>query len=212
MFKPSDSRKNWLGKLATRYHEALDEETLSYLASRGIDPDAAAGYRLGLVTEPDPMHERYKGWLSIPYITPTGVVYMRFRCLEDHDCSESWHGKYESVAGDETRLYNVSALHAAMGTVGVCEGELDALVATTSGVASVGVPGASSFKSFWFRLFDDFERIILLGDGDSAGRKFVTDLSPSLAGSVARPMPDGHDVSSYVVEHGVEAFLKYCLE
>lgn len=213
MFRPSSARKSWLGNLADRYHETLDQETLSYLASRGIDKDAASGYRLGLVTEPDPVHEKFLGRLSIPFITPTGVVYMRFRCIEDHNCDEiDFHGKYEGVAGDETRLYNVPALHTAVGTVGICEGELDALVASEAGLASVGVPGASSFKPYWYRLFDDFERVLILGDGDAAGRKFVSDLTSNIYSAVPRPMPSGHDVSSYVVENGVEEFLRYVLE
>src|SRR5439155_26783636 len=135
-------------------------------------------------------------------ITPTGVVYMRFRCLEDHDCKDLKHGKYEGVSGDETRLYNVSALHSAMGTVGICEGELDAIVASASGVASVGVPGASAFKRQWYRLFDDFETVYIFGDGDSAGRKFSSELSSNIRGARALPMPAGHDVSSFVQEFG----------
>jgi DNA primase len=158
------------------------------------------------------MHERFLGRLSIPFITPTGVVYMRFRCIEDHNCDEiEWHGKYEGVTGDETRLYNVPALHSAVGVVGICEGELDALVGTCAGLACVGVPGASSFKPFWYRLFEDFDRVLILGDGDPAGRKFVSELAPNIAGAVPRPMPAGHDVTSYIVEHGPEDFLKYVL-
>jgi len=209
---PSESQKKRLGLLTDKYHEALSKETLSYLESRGIGQDAVTGFRLGEVRDPDPMHEQFVGRLSIPFITPTGVVAMRFRCLEDHDCKDEFHGKYEGVAGAESRLYNVSALHSAMGAVGICEGELDATVASISGMASVGVPGASSFKRHWYRLFDDFETVYVFGDGDTAGRKFASELSGNLRGARALPMPAGHDVSSYVQEFGAEAFQKLLSE
>ena len=205
--RPSDSQKNWLGSLADRYHEALDETTLSYLDARGIGPDAASGYRLGLVVDPDPAHHQYEGRLSIPFITPTGVVYMRFRCLEDHDCSEFGHGKYQGPSGDNTHLYNVSSLHVAGDTVAITEGELDALISTEAGMPAVGVPGATNWKPFYYRLFDDYERVIIVGDGDKAGREFVATLARNLPNSIRRPMPEGYDVNSYVLEHGVDEYL-----
>jgi hypothetical protein len=207
--KLSESRKNWLGKLADRYHAALTEEVLSYLKGRGLDQAVVSGSRLGLVAEPDAAHAQYEGMLSIPYITPTGVVWMRFRCLRDHDCKEYGHGKYTSPPREETRLYNVSALHDAESVVGICEGELDALVASDAGLYSVGVCGANNWKPHYYRLFQDFERVVVIGDGDSAGRAFVAELSSNIGGSVPRPMPKDYDVTSYVVEHGAEAFLSF---
>lgn len=207
--RPSESQKNWLGTLADRYHEMLDEPTLSYLAERGIDRDAVDGSRLGLVAEPDPAHTHYVGRLCIPYITPTGVVHLRFRCLQRHECKEQGHGKYESLAGEETRLYNVQALQDAGKVIGICEGELDALSSSIAGLPAVGVPGAHGWKQFYFRLFDDFERVILLGDGDDAGRQFVATLAQHIPEAVRRPLPKGQDVNSYIVEHGAAAFLEF---
>lgn len=209
MSRPNDSHKKWLGSLTDRYHEALDERTLSYLANRGIDRDAATGFRLGLVSDPDPMHEPFLGRLSIPFLTPTGVVYMRFRCLEDHDCKEADCKKYLGPDGEKPTLYNVQALHDAHEFVAVCEGELDALVASSCGIPAVGVPGATSYRSYWTRLFDDFETVYLLGDGDNAGRQMVSQLQGLISGAVPKVMPTGHDVSSYVLESGADAFRDY---
>lgn len=207
--RPSESQKSWLGNLAETYHAALDERTLSYLAARGIDRDAASGYRLGLVVDPDPAHHSYAGRLSIPFLTPTGVVYMRFRCLEDHECKDHNHGKYQGVTGDSTHLYNVGALHQAGDTVVVTEGELDALISTEAGMPAVGVPGATNWKPFYYRLFDDYERVIIVGDGDTAGREFVATLARNLGNSIRRPMPEGYDVNSFVLEHGADEYLAY---
>lgn len=187
----------------------MTPEIQGYLASRGIGAEAAGTYRLGYVADPDPMHEPFRGRLSIPFITPTGVVYIRFRCLEDHDCKEEGHGKYEGQKGTETHLYNVQALHDADTVIGITEGELDALVATSHGFPAVGVPGATNWKPFYYRLFDDFERVVILGDGDKAGREFTTKLSQNIPGGEAKLMPAGQDVNSYILENGAKSFLEY---
>lgn len=216
--KPSESHKSWLGKLARTYHEALTPETRSYLESRGLAQDAVDGALLGLVSDPDPAHEAYRDRLSIPYITPTGVVGMRFRCLEDHDCKLedkrvkasnkfAHHAKYEGVAGAETHIYNVQALHDADIEIGLAEGEIDALVATSAGLPTAGCPGAETWKPYYFRLFDDFKAVYVLGDGDAAGRRWAAQLVPNIPGAVSRVQPKGYDVSSYVVEFGAEKFL-----
>jgi hypothetical protein len=207
--RPSDSQKSYLGDLAHRYHETLDEATLSYLAARGIDRGAADGYLLGLVVDPDPVHQQYEGRLSIPFITPTGVVYIRFRCLEDHDCKENFHGKYEGVSGETTHLYNVGSLHLPGDTVAITEGELDSLVSSEAGMPAVGVPGATNWKPFYYRLFDDYERVIVVGDGDTAGREFVATLARNLPNAIRRPMPEGLDVNSFVLKHGADEYLAY---
>ena len=133
---------------------------------------------------------------------------MRFRCLEDHPKCQD-HGKYEAVKGEGTHLYNVGALHVAGDTIVVTEGELDALISTRAGMPAVGVPGATNWKPFYYRLFDDYERVILVGDGDSAGREFVATLAQNLSNSIRRPMPEGYDVNSFVLEQGVDAYLAY---
>lgn len=209
----SESHKNWLTKLSEKYHDALveDKAVRSYLAGRAIDKGAVRGFRLGLVSDPDPAHEQYRGRLAIPFLTPTGVIGMRFRCLEDHVCFDEGHGKYEGPAGAPTHLYNVQALHDATSTIGIAEGELDALVATVSGVPTVGCPGASSWKPFYFRLFDDFEHVLIFGDGDSAGRKWAGGLAATIPGALSKVMPKGYDITSYVVENGAEAFGEFAL-
>lgn len=205
----SESHKNWLTELAHRYHEDLTDEVRSYLASRALDEDAVNGGLLGLVSDPDPAHEQYRDRLALPFITPTGVVAIRFRCMEDHRCNDLGHGKYESPAGESTHLYNVQAIHDATNEIGVSEGELDALAATYAGLPTVGCPGSNNWKPFFYRLFEDFEHVYLLGDGDKAGRKWAAGLAPVIPGAVSRVMPNGYDVSSYIAEHNGATFLEY---
>lgn len=204
---PSQSRKEWLGDLTERYRAALTPEVLSYLGSRGLGSESVSDARLGLVVDPDPVHEKYRGWLSLPYITPTGVVYMRFRCLEDHD--HEGHGKYEGPVGEETHLYNVAGLHGGGDMVAVCEGELDTLTLIDAGIPAVGVPGATAFKSFYTRLFEDFPKVLVVGDGDLAGRRFASEVAGKIANGFARPMPEGEDVNSYYVQRGKDRLVAY---
>lgn len=207
--KPNDAQKKWLGKTAQRYHEALTPEVITYLADRGLDQDAVRGYLLGLVSDPDPLHEEYRGRLSIPYLTPTGVVTMRFRCLADHSCKDAKCAKYIQPKDEPTHIYNVQALHDADTEVGVCEGELDAIAATVAGFPSIGIPGATNWKAFWYRLFDDFERVVVMGDGDTAGRTFTTRLVHAMSNGEAKVMPPALDVNSYIQEYGQESFLVF---
>ena len=73
-----------------------------YLESRGIPLEVARLAQLGVVAEPDTGHEQYTGRLSIPYITKTGVVDLRFRSL-----NPAVEPKYMGMVGVDTSV-NVS--------------------------------------------------------------------------------------------------------
>jgi len=217
----SVEQRNWLGMQSERYETHLHLAD-GVLQARGLQ-DIAASYHLGVVTEPPPAHRRFDGRLSIPYITPAGVVDIRFRCIEDHDCAEiaerekeaevpvQWrHKKYLQVGEDH--VYNVGAFHERSFAIGVCEGELDGAIADTLVLPSVGIAGATKWKSHWSRLFEDYERVFVIGDGDPAGREFSKVVSRKIGNhAVGIVMPDGHDINSYYVEHGEKELIKTIL-
>ena len=62
-------------------------------------------FRLGFVANPETGHEPYAGKLAIPYITPSGVIDIRFRSL-----SNDSGPKYLSRPGATTHIFNVMAL------------------------------------------------------------------------------------------------------
>lgn len=72
--------------------------------------DSATYFRVGVVDQPLPGHEQYRGWLCIPYLTRTGPVGLKFRCLNDHDCKSVHKERYLIPAGQQQRLYNPAAL------------------------------------------------------------------------------------------------------
>lgn len=153
--------------------------------------------RLGVVVEPETGHEAFAGRLSIPYITKTGVVDLRFRSL-----NPAVEPKYMGITGAETKMYNVLDVEKAGDFIGVCEGELDTLTMSACiGIPCIGVPGANSWKRHYTRLLADFERVFVFADGDQPGTEFARSLARELPVTIVQ-LPEGEDVNSVYVQHG----------
>lgn len=197
--KQSALQKELLGRAAEKYaaNISLAED---YLRSRGIPLEVARLARLGVVVEPEAGHEAFNGRLSIPYITKTGVVDLRFRSL-----NPAVEPKYMGMTGAETRMYNVLDVEKAGDYIGVCEGELDTLTMSACvGFPCVGVPGANSWKKHYTRLLADFERVFVFADGDQPGTEFARSLARELPVTIVQ-LPEGEDVNSVYVRDGADA-------
>jgi DNA primase len=196
--KQRESQKDLLEVAAKRYQENiyLAED---YLRSRGITVEVARLARLGVVAEPEIGHEAFLGRLSIPYVTKSGVVDLRFRSL-----NPAVEPKYMGMTGADTKMYNVLDIERAGDWIGVCEGELDTITLSKCiGIPCVGVPGANSWKKHYTRLLADFERVFVFADGDQPGKEFATGLARELPVTIVS-MPDGEDVNSVYVKYGAE--------
>jgi len=203
--KLSVGQRTFLSQAAHRYADQLDQQTASYLLGRGIGKEDAKHHLLGYVGSPEAGHDSYQGRLSIPYITPLGVVGFRFRDLVGQQ------PKYLSPVGQAPRLYNTRDLVHNQGTVAVCEGELDALIMSRRvGIPAVGVPGGNAWKDHHPRCFADVERVLIVMDSDAAGEGFAQKIARSLPESkIIRP-PSGHDVGSWFCEYGADPIRKAC--
>lgn len=198
--KQSTSRRESLTKAAKFYHSAL-QEAEEYLAERGITLEQATKARLGVVLEPLTGHEQYLNRLAIPYLTRSGVVDIRFRSM---DLSEP---KYMGLTGATTHLYNVGAFFRAAGQMCICEGEIDTITLDMAcDIPAVGVPGVNNWKPHYSRLLQDFDKVFLFADGDSAGSDFGKFLAKELGNITVVNMPDGEDVNSMYRQHGAEYF------
>src|SRR5690606_11193015 len=159
---------------------------------------------LGVVPTDAPGLERYAGWLAIPYISAAGhPVSIRFR-------RPDWAGvtdapKYLGLPDEPSRVYNVRSFVEAGEDLYVAEGEFDAIVLNRVFGHAVGYPGANYWKPHHRRLFEGFRKVYILGDGDDAGRQFTEQVANRLRNGVQVYVPQGHDVSSYLVEHGEDA-------
>ena len=198
--KLTPSQRSLLERRTAAYQASLGLAR-DYLEGRGFSEGTARSSRLGVVADPLPGDERYLGRLSIPYLTRSGVVSIRFRSLE-----EGVQAKYLGDPGVESRLYNVEGLFHPEPFVAVAEGELDALTLSQLGIPAVGVPGATNWKPHYSRIFEDYQRVYVFADGDSAGRKFGERVAESVDGVTVIDMPDGMDVGSVYtdMENGAE--------
>jgi len=197
--KQSALQKELLGRAADKYAANIYQAE-DYLKSRGIPMETARLARLGVVVEAEVGHEAYQGRLSIPYVTKTGVVDLRFRSL-----NPAVEPKYMGLTGADTKMYNVLDIERAGDFIGVCEGELDTITMSSCvGIPCIGVPGANSWKKHYTRLLADFERVYVFADGDQPGKEFATSLARELPVTIVQ-FPDGEDVNSFYISNGAEA-------
>ena len=202
MARLSKTQRELLAKATENYERNLGE-ALPYLLSRGITEETARMFRLGFVKNPETGHELYQGKLSIPYLTPAGVIDIRFRSL-----SNDSGPKYLSRPGASTHIYNIGALSRDNGMLVVCEGEIDTIIATQVGFIAVGLPGANNWKQFYSRVLDGWEKIMLFCDGDNAGREMAKTISRELDNVFPVFMPDNQDVNDVFLAEGAEGLRK----
>jgi DNA primase len=212
--KLEPKQRQFLETATATYQEAAEIGTSpystrawEYLLSRGFDVAGRARYRLGVVDDPLPGHEQMQGRIVIPYLTPTGVVDLKFRCIEHDDCKANGCIKYLCADGGGNWLYNARAVLAADDTVVLTEGEFDAMAAGLAGVPAVGYPGTDTWSKngHWPRVFAGLE-VVVVADGDKAGVAAAKTVAKSLElGRVVR-MPAGEDPNSALLRHGAEWF------
>lgn len=200
----SSEQRRFFGSATTQYQLdfSQDEVAAQYLRSRGLGPEAVTLFRLGVVRRPLTGHEAYTGRLAIPYLTPSGVVNLRFRCIESHECDG--HAKYLSLPDAGTNLFNVLDLKKDSPHIVVCEGELDTISWSLAGIPAVGLPGVDAWQKHFSRCLEDFEVVYCAGDGDKAGHKFNGLMAKEVK---ARPLriPQGQDSNALYVQGGADA-------
>lgn len=206
----SKERRNLLGLKAARYAENVGAAA-AYLNSRGITEEVAHAFQLGLVPEDND----FAGRLSIPYITVTGIVDIKYRCInpthEDHRgiaCP-----KYGKESGLGVHLFNGRALIGNADRVVLTEGEFDAIaVQSLAGYPAVGYPGVETWQKqeHWRLCFDSVAEVVIIADGDDPGRKAAERVMNSFGKMdlLARvvEMPDGHDANSFLIQFGIPEF------
>lgn len=211
----SQERRNLLGLKAEHYAESLGSngEAAAYLNSRGITEEVAHEFRIGVVGHDND----FEGRLSIPYLTTTGVVDIKYRCINpahgDHrgvSCS-----KYGKESGLGVHLYNARALIGNADRVVLTEGEFDAVsVWSLAGYPAVGYPGVDTWtkQEHWRLCFDSVSEVVIIADGDDPGRKAAERVANSFSKMdlLARvvEMPNGHDANSFLITYGIPEFQK----
>lgn len=213
---PSKDTKTLLEKSTQHYEEKLwqNEHALIYLKSRGITSETIRSFRLGLVEDPLPEsgHDFMMGRISIPYITQTGIVQIRFRAVPftgipgDPEPSPKMKGE----SGIHTTIYNAIQLVQDTEIICVCEGEFDTISAVQSGLPAIGIPGAQSWQPVYGRALR-YRRVVILADNDDHGEglKFAEKVQQDVRGARIKMMPEGMDVNNYLVEYGEEKLREF---
>ena len=192
----SNSHRQFLLKATEHYKEHINQAE-AYLATRQLSVEEARMFHLGVVVDPLPGHEQFVGRLAIPYVTPSGVVDIRFRSIGGQE------PKYMGMSGAKTTMFNTQACFVAQKYICVTEGEFDSIMMSVKTVhPTVGIPGANNWKSHYTRILDDFDMVIILTDGDNAGAEFGKKIQRELPNANVVPMPEGEDVNSVIVKLG----------
>ena len=203
--KPNRKLLDMWTRAAHTYHQALEGSPAEeHLRERGL-LDSAEKFLLGYVAEPAPGHEdMIKGFLSIPYITVSGVVGFKFRRVRGEGV------KYLAPSGQKHHLYNVAAILDAVDQVLIVEGELDAVAATQAGFPAVALPGAKSWKPWMARCFDGIGRVLVITDNDlkedgsNPGQDLARRLVDDIPAAVRVSLPIGEDINSTILSHGAQ--------
>lgn len=180
-----------LRETAERYHAGMTPEVSKYLESRGIGESVASRFMLGVC---DDIHN---GWLSVPYLRPSGVVWFNYRNLTGSGPKYASPGK--------KHLFNTGDLDIAdqAGEIAICEGEIDTITASAlCGVPCVGIPGATQWtgNKHWRELFAGYQRVWILADPDEAGLGLASQILEDLPAARLVKLPA--DVNQTFLEHG----------
>lgn len=203
----SAEQKQLLTETAARYHETINAETVSYLRSRGISKEVAVTFLLGTVNNPAPGHEHASGCLSIPYITPTGVVGIKFRKID------GGQPKYIWPTGQKIGMFNVRNLLLDTDTMCICEGEIDTMILSgLCGIPAVGVAGVTQWKEHFPIMFEGYKRIFVFADNDvkedgrNPGMELAKRIKEDLNNAVVVNLPENKDVNDIYLREGAEWF------
>jgi DNA primase len=118
----------------------------------------------------------------------------------------SGHGKYETMAGDPARTYNVGAIFRADDEIHVTEGEIDTLTLQQIGLHAIAIPGVHNWKARHLSMLAGFSRVYVWADPDDAGADFASRITSALRTAKQVRLKD-KDVNDSLVSYGADYLL-----
>ncbi|MEU6389985.1 topoisomerase [Streptomyces sp. NPDC046939] len=224
--KPKNSHIADSVAIAKRYHQSYQGSPAeAYVTARGLGA-VASRFGMGYVDSALPGHERYTGYLAIPYLRPAGgedgVATVRFRCVADQcvkapDGSylfqagqkeqHTGHGKFMTLPGDPPRLYNTPALIEPSPLLVVVEGEFDTQSWALADIPAVGAPGTGTWRDYWTPALLGYEVVYLIAE-DEPGLVFMDQLAADIPNGKVIKMADHQDSNALLCNSGPEALKK----
>lgn len=196
-----------------------------FLASKGFSPrDAENAGLIAPRRSGDGHYDRFRHRLMFPIADVHGrIVAFSGRILDpppDDPPREGQDPPAKYVNSPEGPLYKkgelLFGLHEARvelrraGTAILCEGNFDVLAVHQAGRADVVAPLGTAFTAMQAKLLRRYvSKVVLLFDGDHAGRKAVASAFPLLMAEALSPsvaaLPPGEDPDSFVRKRGQDA-------
>jgi DNA primase len=180
------------------YHIRHDLKILDWLAERGINPRVAQAAGIGYDVDREA--------IMYPKTDRDGnVVGHKLRRITGSDV-------WSQPAGIKNSDITLLCTKRGSGEAYICEGETDALAFATAAPDIRGsvfaCPGASTFTHRHAEDMERFASVVVVPDGDKAGRDMVRRIAGMLDQVYAVAMPDGHDVCSYLTANGTQSLSK----
>lgn len=198
-----ESSKRLLIAASASYEKQLQgsvaEEYL--IQERGLSLEVLRSFQIGFCGNPEPGDDMYRGMISIPFVTVSGVVAIQFRQPQVVPKGS----KRFLNRGSTKRLYNPTVLLEPHRTVYVCEGPIDTMTVAELELPAIGIPGVENWLPLFARALRN-RRVVVLADGDDdgQGKNFAARISTDVDES-ATVLFEGMDVNKYATEYGLDA-------
>ena len=76
------------------------------------------------------------------------------------------------------------------------------------GIPAVGLAGVNAWKPYYARAFLDYQRVLVLADGDQPGRELGKTIASVVEQTVVIQMPDGMDVNTVFLSEGPDGIRR----
>lgn len=223
----SSKQKTSLEKMAEDFHRDLGttelaRPQLAYLVEeRGLTLETLMHFRVGAVVNPEAYGDeefayRTAGRISIPFITPTGVVLIRYMEPPPRESGV----KYWQPTGSYLPLFNTRVIAEGGRKLALVEGEIEAMTLHQLGIPAVAIAGASAWKGrhHYPAIFEGYDEIVFLADNDEAdkfdeegrllekaGERLARQIKEDLRNVRVVKWPKGHDGNSFYTQFGGDA-------
>lgn len=195
-----ESLRKSLTEASEKYHQQLAgspaEEYL--IEERGFTTEVLRFFRIGFVGKAEVGDDIYRGRISIPFLTPSGVVAIQFRSVGPEKANRFL------MRGSNKRIYNPSTLLKPWRKVYLCEGPTDTMTVAQLQLPVIGIAGVDNWNSVFARALRN-RRVVVLADGDDDGqglnfaKRVATDVD-----DCATILFEGMDVNRYRMEYGLD--------
>lgn len=195
---PLDAIKKSLGESAREYQtQLIGSDAEAYLLARGLTNEVLDSFQIGFVSDPRRGDDLFRGMISIPFLTPTGVVAMKYRRIDDKQ-------PRFLASGTTKRFFNSRALLAPHRIIYLCEGEVDTMTVSMLHLPVVGMPGVGTWERKFARAFRNRKVVVLAdGDDDGQGKEFANRIRGDVEDADVI-LFEGEDVNSYLQKYSLE--------